>query len=89
MSHEYSNPCCFGCATGRGCEKIGEEVSKHSKELQAALDAALIKLRDMTPEEQAAMWVQQRESWLRGEMTIGNDEAERKYREEYREETPE
>jgi hypothetical protein len=21
MSHEYANPCCFGCATGRGCEK--------------------------------------------------------------------
>ncbi len=34
--------------------------------LSKAVDAALARYRAMTPEQQAAMWEAQRESWVRG-----------------------
>lgn len=34
-------------------------------DLQAAVDAAMERYHAMTPEQQAAMWQAQRESWVR------------------------
>jgi hypothetical protein len=53
------------------------DIERLIREAKAAVAA-------MTPEQQAAMLIAQRESWVRGEMGIGNDADERAYRAAYR-----
>lgn len=55
-----------------------------NKELERLIAEAKTRYESMTPEEQAAMWKAQRESWVRGEMGMGNDADETAYRERLR-----
>ena len=48
--------------------------------LTALLAAAKARWDAMTPAEQEAMLRAQRESWVRGELAIGNDQDEANYR---------
>jgi hypothetical protein len=48
-----------------------------SPELQAALDKANAAYDAMTPEQKAAMWCAQRESWVVGEMMLEHSEMTR------------
>lgn len=45
-------------------------------ELQALIDRAKVYVRSLTSEEREAMWVAQRDSWVRGEMELGLDKKE-------------
>ena len=47
-----------------------------SPELEALFQAACEKVAAMSPEEREAMYQAQRESWVRGEMAMGNDADE-------------
>jgi hypothetical protein len=54
---------------------------KDRSELTKLLDEAIGRVAAMTPEEKESMYRLQRESWVRGEMGIGSDADEARYRE--------
>lgn len=54
-----------------------------TKDLADLLAKAKLKVESMTPAEREAMYKAQKESWVRGEMEIGLDADERKWKEEH------
>jgi hypothetical protein len=59
-------------------------VLRPERDIDALLKRAFAHVAAMTPEERAAMYQAQRESWVRGEMGIGNDADEARARAMYR-----